>query len=882
MQNDHLLTSKPSRRFGRGVARQATVALLIATALCSASASQAAPVTAPTDHFGFQLGTDGMYASWDQAVAYYQKVATQSDRVQARVLGKSTLGNPFLVLTISSPENLRKASRYQEIARKLADPRGLSEAEIKALAAEGKTVMLVSLAQHSTEIASSQMGPLLVHRLATSNDEQVKSMLDNVILVLIPSFNPDGHVMTKQWVDQTGGTPYQGAGVPDLYHHYAGHDNNRDAYMLNLVESKLWTKIAYDEWHPQIYNDVHQMGSEGARLFLPPKTDPILPDVDPILWREMMLLGASMATRLEAAGIKGVETQVGSYTGWQMPTFHGMTPSRNIVGYHTESASAKMIWPLEQTLADLKPSDRGRPGHFPQVNFPNPWPGGTWRMSDIMRQQEIAVLAAVEAAGRNREMFLTNMALMAQRQVERGRTQAPYGHVVPMAQHDPGTAAKFIALLMEAKVEVHRATESFSLGGTMVQPGDFVIRSDQPLRGYIHSLLVPYVYPDNPLTRLPDGTPLRPKDFASTNLGELMGVTVLPVTQPLTAKLEPLAAAPAFQGTIAGTGSAGWLLTPSWNDSYRAVTQILQAGGQVHRLTAPPAPWAPGTFWIPAAGGTSEEGIRKLAGELGLSFQAAAAAPTGPSYALKPLRVGLYRRFLGGNADEGWTRWIFDNWKFPYSRVDALEVRGGNLNAKYDVLIIPDDRMKTLYGAASGDGAEGDTFPLEYRRTLGDSGVEALKAFADAGGTLVFLAGASDLAIEKFGVPVKNAVNGLSTKQFYSPGSMLKVNFDTSKPLSYGMPAQGLVLFDDAPAFELSGKGAGNVATAASYPASGLLQSGWLDGETYIAKKSALLDVPYGKGRLALIGFGSQTRAEPHGTFKVLFNAMYLTGAPRQ
>jgi hypothetical protein len=858
-----------------------TLALTLGIACAGPVAVAQAEVTTPASHFGFQLGADGKYASWEQNVAYYKKLDAESDRVQTRVIGTSTLGQPFLVVTVSSPENLAKATRYQEIARKLADPRGLTVEQTNALAAEGKVVVMVSLGQHSTEVASSQVGPLLVHRLATSNDAQTRAILDNAILVLIPSFNPDGQVMVKAWVDKTAGTPFQGTRTPDLYHHYAGHDNNRDAYMLNLAESKLWTKVAYEEWFPQIYKDTHQMGSDGARIFLPPKTDPILPDVDPIVWRETMLLGAGMATNLEAAGVTGVETQVGSYTGWQMPTFHGMTPSRNIVGYHTESASAKMIWPLEQTAKDLRGADRGRPGYYPQVNFPHPWPAGVWRMGDIVRQQEIAILGTLETAARHREMFLSNMALMARRQVERGATQAPYAHVIPLRQQDPGTTAKLVSILMEAKVEVHRAPERFQVGGTTVEAGDYVIRSDQPLRGYIHSLLVPYIYPDNPWTRRADGAPLRPKDFASTNLGELMGVKVVPIAEPLSARLEPVTVAPKMAGQVTGSGSAGWLLTPTWNDSFRAVTQILQAGGQVYRLSAPPQPWAPGTFWIPA-GRTNAQAILKMSQEFGLPFEAVGSAPTAASYALKPLRVGLYRRYAGGNADEGWTRWLFDTWKFPYTRVDASMVQAGKLNGRYDVLIVPDDGVSALMGGGPPGGEDDDELPPEYSKTLGERGLEALKTFARNGGTLVFLGGSSELAVEKFGIPVKNVVAGLSTKQFYAPGSMLHVNFDPTQPLAYGMPAEGLVLYDFAPTFDVDASAApGSVSIPGRYPQAKLLESGWLDGEKYIANKPALLDVGYGKGRLALIGFGPQTRGETHGTFKVLFNAMYLNGAPR-
>jgi hypothetical protein len=851
---------------------------MVVTALNLAGSAQTT-VTTPKAYFGFEPGADGTYASWDRLVAYYEQIDKESDRVQTRVIGKSTLGNPFLVVTISSPQNLAKVPRFQEIARQLSDPRGLTEQQTDALAREGRAVVLVSLGQHSTEVASTQTGAKLVYRLATSDDERTRAILDNVILVLIPAFNPDGQMMVADWVKKTAGTPYEGSGTPDIYHHYVGHDNNRDAYMLTQIESKLWAKVAYREWYPQIYKDTHQMGSYGARLYIPPKTDPIDPNVDPLVWRESMLLGGAMGTMLEAEGITGVESQVGSFTAWQIPTFHGMANHRNIPAFHTESASARMIWPLYIHPQELQPSDRGRPEYKAQMSFPHPWPGGWWRMGDIVRQQEAAIFALVETAGRHREMFLRNMAIKARRQVQRGATEAPYAHVVPMRQHDPGTAAKLIATLMEANVEVHRLAEGFRAGLSAFEAGDFVIRHDQPARPYIKTLLEPLIYPDNPWTRNADGTPLRPKDLASSNLGELMGVDVVPANEKIGAKLEKLTEPPKIIGRVTGAGSAGWLLTPKWNDSFRAVTRVLKAGGTVYRLQAPPPPWTPGTFWIPAGGTTNASSVQALAQEFGLPFEAVAAQPPGSTLQLKPLRVGLYRRFQGGNMDEGWTRWILDTWEFPYSRLEAAEVQKGALRDKYDIVIIPDDTVRMLVGSSSGTG-RGEMFPPEFRRGLGDTGVKALQEFARGGGTLVFLNNASDLAIEQFGIPVTNVVKDLSTKEFFSPGSLLRVQFDPSHPLAYGMPSRGFVLNDDSPAFGVQSTLKNeSITVVARYGDRDILQSGWLDGESKIARHGALMEVRYGTGRLVLVGFGAQRRAETHGTFKILFNAMYLAGS---
>jgi len=857
------------------------LAVCVALALGAFVRAQNA-VTTPAAHFGFELAADGKFAMWEEEVTYFQKLARESDRIQVRELGKTTQGRPFLLVTISSPQNLAKAERYKDIARQLADPRGLTPQQIDALVAEGRAVVIVTLGLHSTEVASAQMGPRLVYRLATSNDDQTRAILDNTIFLLIPSFNPDGQDIVGEWFKKTAGTPYEGSGPPELYGEYIGHDNNRDGYMLTQPESQMWAKVVYQEWYPQINKDTHQQGSFGARITIPPKYDPINPFVDPLIWRTSQLLGGAMGTKLEAEGVTGVESQV-HYDAWFMSSFHGVSNLSNITSFHTESASAKMIWPLYIHPEQIGPGSRGRPENKAQMTFPHPWPGGWWRQSDIARQQEIETLALVEAAGRYRQDFLRNRALATSRQVERGATEAPYGHVIPMNQHDPGAAVKFASTLMMSGVEVHRATERFVTGRRVVEPGDLIVRLDQPSRALAKTMIEPLIYPDNEWTRARDGSPLPPYDMASFTLGDHMGVESFPLDEKITAKLEKLTAPPKLIGKITGTGSAGWLLTPAWNDSFRAVNRVLKNGGSVYRLPSPPQPWAPGTFWIPAAGAINAGAVQALATAFGLPFTSVAAAPAGPMLQLHPLRVGLYRRFAGGNIDEGWTRFLFDQWEFPYSRVDADEIKKGGLNAKYDALIIADDTLRAILGtpAETAPGPyTGAEYPAEYNKTLGNAGVDALKEFVRNGGSLVLLDGATALAMERFGIPIRNPLARLSNKEFYAPGSSLRVHMDPSQPLAYGMPAETTVLFFRSVAFEIDNSNANDqIAVVARYDDHDLLRGGWLDGEKHLVRRPALLDVGYGKGRIAMIGFRAQNRAQAYGTFKVLFNALYQAGA---
>jgi hypothetical protein len=868
-----------------------TIHLSVCLALALAPFVQAqSGITAPKTHFGFELTGDGTFAMWDQEVAYYEKLAKESDRIDLQVLGKSTLGRPFIMLTISSPQNLAKADRYKEISRQMADPRGLTPQQIDALAAEGRAVVLVTLGLHSTEVASSQMGPRLVYRLATSNDERIKTILDNTIFLLIPSFNPDGHDIVGDWVKKSAGTPYEGAGPPEVYGAYIGHDNNRDGYMLSQVESQHWAKVVYQDWFPQVYKDTHQMGSYGSRIAIPPKYDPINPHVDPLMWRTSQLLGGAMGTALEAEGVTGVESQV-HYDAWFMASFHGVSNLSNITSFHTESASARLIWPLYIHPQQIGPATRGRPENKAQMTFPHPWPGGWWRMSDIGRQQEIETIALVETIGRYRQSFLKNRALAASRQIEKGATDAPYAHVVPMNQHDPGTAAKFASTLMMNGVEVHRAAERFTAGSRVVEPGDLVVRLDQPSRAFIKTMIEPMVYPDNEWTRARDGSPLAPYDMASFTLADHMGVESFPLKEKFTTNLEKNTWGPKQHGNIKGAGSAGWLLTPTWNYSFRAVNRVLKNGGEVYRLPHPPQPWAPGTFWIPASASINTAAIQALLTEFGLPFTALSAAPTGEMSKLRPLRVALYRRYAGGNMDEGWTRFLFDQWEFPYARVDADEIKKGGLNAKYDALMIADDTVRAIVGASGGGGGQPNApsavegfgapaLPAEYTKALGNAGVDAVKEFVRAGGSLVLLDNSTALATERLGVPVRNPIAGLSEKEFFAPGSSLRVHVDPTQPLAYGMPKETTVVFFESVAFDINNSNANDrISVVARYHDRDLLRGGWLDGEKHLVGLPALLDVSYGKGHIAMIGFRAQNRAQAYGTFKVLFNALYEAGA---
>ncbi|MGH9721090.1 MAG: M14 family zinc carboxypeptidase, partial [Bryobacteraceae bacterium] len=447
----------------------------------AAQGNGSSAITSPERFFGFQLGSDRKMARWDKMVEYY-KLLEREGRGKVKVvdMGPSTMGHSFLLVIITSPANHARLERLRQVNTTISDPRGRTEAEIRKLVAEGKAVICQSMSLHATEIGGSQMAPELAYDLLARSDEETQRILDNVIYLMIPSFNPDGQVMVTDWYQKTVGTEYEASNLPYLYHKYAGHDNNRDAFQTNLVESQYMAKILFREWIPQGYVDHHHMGSYNARIYLPPYAEPVRPHADPLVWRELSWYGAHMAYKEEEAGLSGIITGA-IYSGWGHFGFHWITPFHNIAGMLTESASARLATPLYIHPDQLRGGPRNLPAYEEQTIFPNPWPGGWWRLRDVIERQKVSAWAVLDLAARNRETVLWNAYLKARRQTGRGAAGKPAAYVIPAMQHDALTTAKLVNKLLLQGVEVQEAPKSFSTAGGIAYPaGSYVVSMAQP------------------------------------------------------------------------------------------------------------------------------------------------------------------------------------------------------------------------------------------------------------------------------------------------------------------------------------------------------------------------------------------------------------------
>jgi hypothetical protein len=854
---------------------------LLALSAVLATGVIAQTVTPPDKFFGFQLGADRKMARWDKIVDYYGVLEKQSGgRMKVINMGPTMNENPFLMVVITSAKNMANLETIQKNNLTIVHPGNTPVEEIKKLVGTGKVVIVQSMSMHATEIGGTQMAPELAYDLLTRKDEEAQRILDNVVFIEVPCFNPDGELMVTDWYNSTLGTPYEGSNYPSLYAKYIGHDDNRDAFMTQMRESQYMASILFTNWRPEVYVDHHHMGSYGPRISLPPYAEPGRPYADPLTWREVAWFGSEMAYKESENGYKGAINNA-IYSGWGHFGFHWITPFHNIDGMLTESASAKLATPMYILPEQLSGGQRNLPKYEEETIFPDPWPGGWWHLRQIVDMQKTSALAVLDMAAKNRETVLWNAYQKAANQTKRGAEGSLKAYVIPTIQHDPITANLMIQKLLVQGIDIQKAEKPFTTAdGRYYEAGSYVISLAQPKMGLIRNLLGRTFFPDNDWTRDKEGAPIRPYDLSTDTMDEFMGVRVDGIDGAFTADLKMITAAPLAPGKV-DAGKAGYVLSVKLDNSFKAVNELLGKGVSVSRVDRAEGGLMPGDFVV-AKG--SEPVMKEVAAKTGVDFMPVAAVPAGATHEIKKLRIGLYQRYYGGNVDEGWTRWLMEDFGYNSVSVFDPEIKKGDLNAKYDVIILPDDSTSMLTGDPApagqrGGGGEGRNpmdFPPQYRSGLGADGVASLKAFTQSGGTIVTLGMASSFAIDKLGVHARNILATKTTKEFWCPGSTLKVNFDTSNPLAYGMPKDGLALYlQGDPVFEVTPSQSNERYTVVvSYKERELLQSGWLVGEGNITGKAAMISAEMGKGKVVLIGFRAQHRAQTYGTFKLLFNSL--------
>ena len=795
----------------------------------------------PKEHFGFEPGEDYKLAGYEPVVSYFRKLAATSDRIRLVQFGTSSEGRPMVAAFLSDAANLKQLDRWRDINRRLA--LGLaSPEEARRLAGEGKAIVWIDSGLHATEVAPVQHAPHLAWRMITDESDEVRRIRANVILIQVPVINPDGLDMVAEWYAKNAGTPHEIAPLPWLYQKYAGHDNNRDYFMYNLPETRHVGKMLFQEWFPHIVYNQHQVAPFPARIFIPPYAEPLNPNIPPAVMEGIHRIGSVMKERFLREEKPGAVSYL-SFDAWWNGGLRSAPAFHNMHGILTETALYYYATPKEYKLAEIPERfSNGLPAREPTVFYPKPWLGGRWALRDAVDYMLTADFAILSEAAANPSHYLLKAWEMARANIESGRRGNPYAWLVPPDQHDPWSAAQMLERLHWAGIEVHQASAAFEAGGRQWPAGTFILYAAQPFRGYLVDLMEPQKYPE--MRTGAGGAIRRPYDLAGWTLPYQMGVQAVRVDAPFQAQASRL-------NSIPVPAPAPDLRQ---NSAFLAIAASLRAGKPVY-----------------------------LSADGQLSHEKPAAGRE-----LKMPRIGLYVGWTA-NMDAGWTQWLLDQFQTPYEILRNEDIRRGALRDRFDAIVLPQQSMQSiLHGTpAVVTLRAGETARQrpEFTGGIGLEGARQLEEFVRRGGTLVAFDEATELPLTLFPIDVRPGLrSGAGAQQdsggWFCPGSVLRMTADPKHPLAFGMPAEHYATSTGGQFFEIRETPEGPRPRAfVWYAQKNLLASGWLSGERVMAGKPAAVEAPLGEGRVILFGFRPQFRGQTFGTFRLVLNALWQSGA---
>jgi hypothetical protein len=886
--------------------------------------SVATSITTPREALGFNIGDDYRLATYTQLQAYWERLAGQSPRMVLDTIGRTAEGRVQLMAIITAPENHRQLARYRDVARRLARAEDVTEAEARTLAADGKAVVWIDGGLHATEVLGAHQLMELVYQMLSKDDPETQRILRDVVLLAVHA-NPDGMELVSSWYMREPDTlKRRSASIPSLYQKYIGHDNNRDFYLVSQPETENMSRVQYHEWFPQIVYNHHQTGPQGTVLFAPPFRDPFNYFYDPLVPLGIDAVGAAMHGRFVAEGKPGATMRRGAgYSTWWNGGLRTTTYFHNMIGLLTETIGNPT--PIEIPFIP----DR----QLPSGDYPAPIAPQRWHFRQSVDYSITANRAVLDYASRNRETLLFNIWRMGRNSIERGgrdhwtmtprridsvraalrrdsvrgptparyfdmlrvpEARDPRGYILSADQPDFPTATKFVNALIKSGITVQRATRPFEVAGKRYPAGSYVVRTAQAFRPHVLDMFEPQDHPND--FQYPGGPPIPPYDNAGYTLAYQMGVQfdrILDGFDGPFERVEGFAAPP--PGVVSNAeNAAGFLVRHEVNDAALATNRLLARSQPVYWLSGSwqmnGKQYPAGTIYVPRSA-ASLPLVRQLAKELGVSFEGVRREPPAASrLRIQPARVALWDRY-GGSMPSGWTRWLLERYEFPFEVVYPRDLDAANLAGRFDVLILPDGAVPVGDGG-SGFGAGGQqpdttTIPQEFRSRLGrfttEQTLPRLREFLNSGGTIITIGSSTQLG-RHVGLPIENhlAENGraLPREKFYVPGSVLRVRVDNTQPIAYGMAAEADVFFDESPVWRATTSGGADaLRRIAWYEGERPLRSGWAWGQERLQGGLAAAQARVGRGTLYLFGPEILFRAQPHGTFKFLFNGIHLARA---
>lgn len=874
-------------------------------------------IPTPKEHFGFNIGDNYMLANFSQTEAYFKKLADASERVLLKEIGKTEEGRSQPMLIISSPANLKNLTRYQEISQKLARAEQLTDNEAKALAEEGKAVVWIDGGLHATETAGSHQLIETVYQLASNTDAETKRIMDDVIILVVHA-NPDGQELVADWYMREKDTAKRNMSIPRLYQKYIGHDNNRDFYMNNMKESKNMSRILYIDWIPQIMYNHHQSSPAGAIVAGPPYRDPFNYAYDPLLVTGIDGVGAAMINRLNREGKPGFTRMSGSvFSTWWNGGLRTTAYFHNIVGLLTEMWGSPA--PSEVPLVP----DR----LVPNSATPNPVTPRQWFFQNSIDYSVSLNYAVLDYASRNKDHLLYNIYQMGKNSIEKGgkdtwvlspgridsvkaqieeaqkktkgfgrgnyvffdsvyytpEKRDPRGFIIPADQTDFFSAVKFINALIESGVKVEKATAAFTVEGKKYPAGSYIVRTAQAFRPHVLDMFEPQDHPHD--FQYPGGPPVRPYDAAGWTPAFQTGIQFDRILNGFDGPFQaiPYGEVQTPAAKTFATSPSGYLLDPSANNSFMAVNELLHAKKEVYRLTEGIQGLPQGAFFVPAQGLAE---LKKAAADYGLKVLPAPSKLPARTR-ITPARIALYD-YYGGSMPSGWTRWLMEQFKFPFTVVYPQDIDNGNLGKRFDVILFIDAPIPAENRPFRARQPEAKDVPAEIRNMLGTITVEKtvpmLRAFMEQGGQLITVGNSTSLAY-LLDLPVKNAlttinqkgeVQTLSSSEYYIPGSILTASIDNKQPENSGMNETADIVFNNSNVFKFTPEAHNQgLRPLAWFSTTEPLKSGWAWGQSWLEHGILAFAAPVGKGGFYASSPQITFRAQPYGTFKMLFNQLY-------
>ena len=840
---------------------------LYACLLAAAPLSAQAPT--PVSVLGHTPGDDFYLANYEDAIKYFHALAAGSDRIKMFTVGKTSQGRDIEVGVISSPENLARLDEYKRDARRLATASGLNDAQAHQLAREAKVIVHIDGGLHSSEVAGGQHSIALAYKLLSAkNDPEIDAILNNVILVLWPTLNPDGQDMIVSWYRQNLGTRYEVAPMPWLYQEYVGHDNNRDGYMMNMKEEQVVTRTEL-EYSPAIFYCQHQVAPFPARIWIPPFADPISSNVSPYVRSWLNVIGTNMAAYLDQHNMPGAISE-SRFDNWYAGFTDWAGVFRNEISFFTETALYRYATPRFYTVDEF-------PKQYQDLRaltmYTTPWQGGWWRLHDAVDYMVAGSMSVLDLAAKNRESLLYNRYQAARDNIH--RTEPPFAYVISDHQKDVPEAGLLAQKMIDNGLDVYQSKADFHANGIAYPAGSWVIPMDQPFSPMAKELFERQVYPAAATGETAAGAHL-PYDITGWTLPLQMGVNVDAVSDPLTqaqrSAIVRIDQVKLPETEVTGAGSV-FAVSHKPNASFQLVNAALAQGGKVAMASDPVKTsegMEKGAFLV---SGLSRSAIVGLVSKFSVDV---VSMPSAPAHVIpiKKAKIGLYRPW-DPSIDEGWTRWILENYNYDAKSLYNADIRSSGLRSRYDVIILPDMTSNQLM-----DGFHTGSIPGQYAGGIEQQGGDNLREFVRAGGTLVAFNQTAASLIPLLSLPVRNVLQGLGNDKFYCAGALLRVETEHPEmPVNYGVPAAPVVMFERGPAFEtLPGfKG----AVLAKYAKeTDPLESGMMIHSEVLHDTDAALELAYGDGRILLYGFKPQQRAQAHGTYRYLFNALYLYDDP--